>query len=398
MLSVNSQRVLHTFKSVAELWGPSGQEKVVADEIVRQMKDLDLPGAKVFVDETGPGSHSDTGNVIVDIPPSLDAPADSPALGLFFHMDRVPARANGVPEDEPVKIALDADGKIHSQDYRTNIAADDRAGYAEIHEALAVLKENQLTHGRIVMVGLTREEVDSYGAVHIDSKHLDGVKYGFALDGSDINELMRGGCSITDFQAEIAGKAAHSGMEPEKGISAIAAATTAIGHLGQLGKVKEGQTLNVAYIQGGQLGADGTPVYNVIPDHAFVGGEFRSLTPNDLTELKQKVEGAFAQAQQESGAEIKLTMTTDAGFYLDDQAPVVTFAQKAMASVGVVAEKTYRMGGSDAGPLNLEKGLPTVLLGNGVHDEHTVQEHIYLQDMAKGAEVVLGLIKTAVEK
>lgn len=393
---VNRQRVFESFKAVAELWAPSGQEKIVADKIVDEFKSLDLPGAKVMVDETGPASQSDTGNVIFDIPATPDAPANAPGIGLFFHMDRVPARAEGVPADEPVKLALDADGKIHSQGYRTNISADDRAGYAEIREALQVIKDNKLPHGRLLVVGFTNEETTSGGAANIDKKHFEGINYGYAMDGGDIEELMRGGSAITTWQADIHGKAAHSGVEPEKGVSAIQGATDGVANLGKLGLVKEGQTLNVAYIKGGTAEDNGDPLYNVIPDHCFVAGEFRALTPQDQTELTDKVNGAFAKAQKDRNVDVKVTMQTEAGFYLPDDAAVVKFAEAGMLRAGVTATKTFEMAGSDASPLNAEKGLPTVLLGNGVQQMHTVQEHINIADLEKGSQVILGLIQQGV--
>ena len=150
---VNRQRVTDTFLSVAKLWGPSGQEKVVADAIVDQFEAMHLPGATITVDDTGPRTHSNTGNVIIDIPASADAPADAPALGLFFHMDRVPAQAPTLAPDNTIELVVEENGDIHSKDHQTNIAADDRAGYAEIKEAIHIVQEQGLTHGRIVVVG-----------------------------------------------------------------------------------------------------------------------------------------------------------------------------------------------------------------------------------------------------
>lgn len=392
----NPQRVLATFKDVAQLWGASGNEKVVADKILDHFSTMDLPGATIRVDDTAAQTKSDTGNVIIDIPASPDAPPGTPGLGLFFHMDRVPARAPGVPADEPVQIVVEPDGDIHSLGYRTNLAADDRAGYAEIREALQLVQEHQLTHGRIVVVGLTNEEVDSSGATCLDPKVLEGIQYGVCMDAEDLNTLMRGAASITEWKAEVEGRSAHSGMNPEAGISAVSGATSAVAHMGKLGAVQEGQTLNVAYLRGGILGDNGSPVTNVIPDHCEVAGEFRSVTPQDFEALKGKVENAFQEAEKESGVKTRLEMRTDQGFYLEDQTPVVLFAERAIRGIGLEPRKEAVMGGSDASPLNVLKGLPTVVMGPGVHNIHTVQEHLNLQELVKGSELVLSLIEEAV--
>ena len=396
--TANPGRVLTTFKAVAKLWGASGSEKVVADKIIDQFTAMNFPGARISVDDTASRTHSDTGNVIVDIPASHDAPANTPGIGFFFHMDRVPARAPDVPADEPVQVVVEADGDIHSKDYRTNLGADDRAGYAEINEALQLIKDNNLTHGRIVMVGLTNEEIDSSGATQLDPKVLEGLKYGICMDAEGLTDLMRGASTITEWHAQIQGKAAHSGLEPEKGISAIAGANVAINNLGKLGKVKDGQTLNVAYIHGGSVGDNGSPVTNVIPDHCQVDGEFRSVTPADFDELKSKVEKAFEAAEKELGVKTSLRMTTEPGFYLDDDAPVVLFAERGMQAAGLSPVKLSLLAGSDASPINALKGLPTVVLGPGVHSPHTVQEHINVSELVKGSEVVLSLVQEAVRQ
>ena len=393
---VNRQRVTDTFLSVAKLWGPSGEEKVVADAIVDQFEAMQISGATITVDDTGPRTHSNTGNVIIDIPASPDAPANAPALGLFFHMDRVPAQAPTLAPDDTIELVVEENGDIHSKDHQTNIAADDRAGYAEIKEAIHIVQEQGLTHGRIVVVGFTREEVDGAGAHEIDPKYLQGLQYGYYMDAEDTAELMRGGATITSWQATVRGKAAHSGVNPQAGISAIAAASSAIGQMGPLGYVREGQTLNVSNVLGGTTEGDGSPVYNVIPDKCQVAGEFRGVTPQDNAELEGKVRNAFTQAENDYGVQVGLEMNSEPGFYLADSEPVVQFGAKAMRKAGLEPNLTFSMGGSDASPLNNIKGLPTVLLGNGVSQEHTVDEHINVDDLVKGSKVLVSLIEQAV--
>lgn len=392
---INRQRVTDSFLSVAKLWGPSGEEKVVADAIVDQFQAMQIPGATITVDESGPLTHSNTGNVILDIPASADAPADAPALGLFFHMDRVPAQAPTLAPDDTIELVVEENGDIHSKDYQTNIAADDRAGYAEIKEALQVVQDQGLKHGRIVVIGFTREEIDGAGAHEIDPKYLQGLDYGYYMDAEDTSELMRGGATITSWQAIVRGKAAHSGVNPQAGISAVAAAASAIGQMGPLGYVQPGQTLNVSNVLGGTTESDGSPVYNVIPDKCQVAGEFRGVTPEDIAALEGKVRGAFARVEQEFGVRTELHMNSEDGFYLADSEPVVQFGAQAMRRAGLEPNMTFSMGGSDASPLNNVKGLPTVLLGNGVSQEHTVDEHINVDDLVKGSRVVVSLIEQA---
>ncbi len=303
----------------------------------------------------------------------------------------------GAAPDNTIELVVEEDGDIHSKDHQTNIAADDRAGYAEIKEALDIVNERGLKHGRIVVIGFTREEIDGAGAHEIDPKYLKGLDYGYYMDAEDNAELMRGGATITSWQATVRGKAAHSGVNPKAGISAIAAATDAIGHMGPLGYVGEGQTLNVSNVLGGATESDGSPIYNVIPDKCQVAGEFRGVTPEDIASLEGKVRGAFAQTELDHGVQTELQMSQEPGFYLADSEPVVQFGAAAMRRAGLEPNLTFSMGGSDASPLNNIKGLPTVLLGNGVHEEHTINEHINVSNLVEGSKVLVSLIEQAAE-
>lgn len=387
---VNQQRIVNRFLSVTQIWAPSGKEKAVADKVVHDYKAMNIPGMKITVDDSAPRTGSDSGNVIVDIPATPDAPKDAKAIGLFFHMDQVPARAAGVPADEPVKVVLDADG-FHSQGWRTNIGADDRCGLSEIEEAVQAIEENHIAHGPIRVIGFTREETGLDGARELDPKYLKGLDYGFEIDAENIGEIMRGGASIYHWEANLKGLSAHAGVHPEQGKSAIEAAAFAINHMGKLGKVSETQTLNVSNISGGILGEDGNPVTNAIPDRAFVAGEFRGVTPQELESLQKTVAGSFEAAAKATGVTYTLNFGKMDGFYLDDNAPAVKFAVQAMQTAGVAPEKTSSMGGIDGNYIN-SKGLPTVGIGDGGHNEHTVKEYTTWGELVKGTAVVMTLI------
>ena len=69
-----------------------------------------------------------------------------------------------------------------------------------------------------------------------------------------------------------------------------------------------------------------------------------------------------------------------------------------MRGAGLSPVKLSLLAGSDASPINALKGLPTVVLGPGVHNPHTVQEHINVSELVKGSEVVLSLIEEAVRQ
>ncbi len=98
---IDSQHLVDTFITAAQIWSPSGHEKEMAEKMKADFEALHIPGSTVEIDDSAPRTGSDTGNVIVGIPASDHASKDAKSIALSFHLDRVPVRMPGVPEDEP---------------------------------------------------------------------------------------------------------------------------------------------------------------------------------------------------------------------------------------------------------------------------------------------------------
>ena len=79
------------------------------------------------------------------------------------------------------------------------------------------------------------------------------------------------------FDIEIIGRAAHAGVEPEKGISAIKIATNLINRLPQ-GRLDEETTFNIGRIEGGT-------VRNAVPSNLYIEGEFRTSSIETMDNL-----------------------------------------------------------------------------------------------------------------
>jgi tripeptide aminopeptidase len=183
---------------------------------------------------------------------------------------------------------------------------------------------------------------------------------------------------------KITGKAAHAGIHPEAGISAIIAASNAISRM-KLGRIDEETTANVGVIQGGKA-------RNIIPEEVVIRAEARSRDEAKLRKQVEHMKATFAQAAEEMGARADIVVVREYATYrwTAEDAPV-QLAQKAAKSIGITAELVHGGGGSDANIFN-EKGVPAVVVGVGYEGAHSRSEHIAVDDLVKATEFTLALI------
>ena len=289
------------------------------------------------------------------------------------------AHADTVKPGQDIKPVMD-DGIVHSAG-DTILGADDKAGIAEILEAVSTA-----TKRPPVEIVITRgEEVGLLGAKSLDIS-LVSAKMGFVVDGEDAATIVIGGPTHVSLDVEIIGKAAHAGMEPEKGISAIRVAAEAISHM-PLGRIDEETTANVGTIHGGMI-------RNGIPEHATIQAECRSLNDEKAMRQAEKMRQAFEEAAKEAGAQVEIS--TDLEYRATrtaEDAPVVKLAQEAIRAAGLSPHLEVITGGTDALVL-AGRGIHAVVLGYGGTAAHTTQEQITVEAM----EASIAVIKQILEK
>jgi tripeptide aminopeptidase len=183
------------------------------------------------------------------------------------------------------------------------------------------------------------------------------------------------------------GRAAHSGMYPEEGRSAIAAAARAISDL-RLGRVDDETTANVGLIQGGSAG-------NIIPEWCTLGAEARSHDERKLGELVQEMVDAFAFAAGLEDCEVETRVSKSyRGYRFKREDPVVRIAHAALERSGYTPSYGLSGGAADANVFN-ERGLACLNLANGMQDIHTPDEQITVDDLEGMVEVTLALVDVA---
>jgi tripeptide aminopeptidase len=249
-----------------------------------------------------------------------------------------------------------------------------------------VLAENR-KHPGLELVFTAKEEVGLVGAYAFDHSRLQ-AKVGYVYDqGGPIGEVVLGAPSAELFEITFHGRAAHAGMYPEDGRSAIAAAARAIAEM-QLGRIDEETTANVGKIAGGTAA-------NVVPEWCRVVAEARSHDERKLADVVQAMQDAitFAAGVAEVEVETKLTRTYRAYRFRRDDLPI-RLAADALARCGFEPRYGLSGGAADSNAFN-EHGLQCVNISNGMTEIHTPDEHIAAADIDSMVDVTLALLDAA---
>jgi tripeptide aminopeptidase len=365
--------VLALFVELAALPSPPGEERAVADRVLDYLSAL---GLEADEDDAGGKVGSTIGNIFCRLEPNG---ATGEPLFLCAHLDTVPPEAAIEPvvgEDELVRNGAG-----------TILGADDKSAVAAMLEATARLVEEGRRHAGVELLFTPKEEVGLLGAAAFDESRL-ASKVGYVYDhAGPIGEVILGAPHQQKVDVRFHGRAAHAGMYPEDGRSAIAAAARAIADL-RLGRLDEETSANVGRIEGGTA-------RNVVPEWCGFAAEARSHDERKLADLiRETVETVtFAASLEECEVETQVSgLSRGYRFRRDDRA--VTLAASALERVGREPAYILSGGGADANVFN-ERGLQCVNLANGMTDIHTPDERIAVADLHEMVEVTLALVEAA---
>ena len=356
---IQSERLLNTLVNLIQIDSPSGEEDAIDADLSRRLQSL---GCQV--------QHDSYGNVVAKLPGEGD-----PVL-LSSHMDTVdPGRG--------IKPFLDGD--TLRADGSTILGGDCKAGLSIILEALASIHESGAPHRPVEVVFTRHEEGGLVGVHHLDFSLVD-AKMGVVFDGEGpVSRVTVAAPSQNVVKANITGRAAHAGVEPEKGLSAILIASEIITRL-PLGRIDAETTSNIGRMDAGLK-------RNIVPETAFLDGEIRSLDNGKL----DRISGEFHAVFQEVGkkfpeAQVSLEIeNTYQAYRIAPDHPALSMIRQALASLGTEAELMASGGGSDANVF-IEKGIVALPMGIGVESFHTTRESANIPQVLQGAQFCRNLI------
>ena len=371
--------------------GVTGQEKAIAEAIRDDLIALGVPAAAIRFDDVAARIPlpTQTGNLIVDLPGTRPGPR----LLFSTHLDTVPLCAGAKPRREGDRIVGDG---------TTALGGDNRTGCALIVALVETLLKHDLPHPPITLLFTVREESGLHGARELDPKDLSGAAMCFNVDGRLASELIIGAVGQENWEVAITGKASHAGVAPEKGISATLvgalglAETRAAGWFGKIVKPEGYGTSNVG-IFGGRNGAAAGDATNVVTDYAWLKGEARSPSEEFTASITAGIRAAFEKARTQvtdtEGEMAGMEFTNVKAyppFNLGEDAPVVRHAVKAVEALGMTPTFIFSNGGLDANWLD-KAGVPTVTIGAGQYEIHTIKEYVHLPEYARGCRLAVEL-------
>ena len=356
---IDRDRLVRTFTDLVRIDSPSGEEAAIADVLTTRLANLGFTVSR------------DTYNNVI-----ASEPGDSPIL-LSAHMDTVePGR--GV---NPL-----IDGDVIRTDGSTILGGDCKAGLSVILEALESLQGDGASR-RPVEIALTREEeIGLVGAKNLDFSMLR-AKQAVVFDGEGpAYQVTTGSPTYIAFDIDVTGRAAHAGVEPEKGISAIQIAAEMIVQM-RLGRLDANTTFNVGNIEGGS-------VRNAVPEHASLRGETRSHDPEALERVRSYL---LNIVQDTRGRWTEATINCElqeqfVGYRLDESTGALARVKDTLTGLGMTPELALSGGGTD-GNVFVLNGIEAVVVGAAMHDAHTVRESVRISELEQGAQFCRALIE-----
>jgi tripeptide aminopeptidase len=382
----NPRRSTDLVMQLMAIPGRSGEEAEVARFIERRLRQAGAPASAVQRDavhrRTPIGGN--TGNLVFRLPGTRRAPRRM----LSAHMDTVPTCLGCRP--------VLRGKQIQSADASTGLGADDRAGVAVVLNTALEILTRGLPHPPLTFCWFVQEEVGLHGSRQVKRSMLGKPRLAFNWDGGSPYKLTIGATGCYRIAIEVEGLAAHAGVAPEAGVSAIAIACLAVADLeraGWHGQIRKGRRLgtsNIGTIHGGET-------TNVIPDRVVLRAEARSHDPAFRKRIATEIERAFSRAVRQvrsvSGArgQVRVEKQLDyESFLLPGNAPCIRIAEQAVRSLGQEPERAIANGGIDANWTN-RHGIPTVSLGCGQIAPHTVREALDVERFREACRIALRL-------
>jgi tripeptide aminopeptidase len=371
------RRLGEVFAGLCAIPSPSGHEAPVAAHVTEILERAGLActtdgAGNVLTRWSAPGATASPGA-------GGGETSRRRSLLLCAHLDTVP---HG---DTPIEPVLVDDGWENRHD--AILGADNKAAVA----VMLLAAERAAARGAPVDLELlftVREETGLAGATAFDVTQLRSP-FGYVYDhATPIGEIVMASPTFYRLEAEFRGRAAHAGIRPQDGRSAIVAAARAIAAM-RHGRLDEETTANIGWIGGGSAGAT-----NVVPERCALLGETRSLDAAKAEAVVAEMVDHCHDAANEPLCECDLDVTVERlfdGYRHKPSSPAVLAAQHALAACGFTPSPIVSGGGADANAFEVA-GLHTVCLANGTERNHEPTERVSVAALEGMLDVTYALL------
>jgi len=369
--------IVSTIRELVEIESPSDNKAAadhVAEAVAQKFSQL---GGKAIVHQA-----KDFGNHL-----QIDFAGNSTAkpVLLLGHYDTV--YPLGTLANMPYRVV---DGKLTGPG-----ALDMKSGIALMLHALAALQDwhKGKCHGGlprpVTVLLVSDEEVGSESSRAITESLAKKAAAVLVIEPSHgshgaVKTARKG---VGDYFVKVTGKAAHAGLDFQKGVNAIVELARQIEKISSFTDLKKGLTVNVGMVSGGSR-------TNVVPAEASAQVDVRIARLKDAAGIDKKMRGLRACNRkckiEISGGINRPPMERTAG--------VATLYAQASAIARELGWKLGEaaVGGGSDGNFTASLGIPTLdglgAVGDGAHAPH---EHILISELPRRAALLAGLIERA---
>ena len=346
----------------------------------------------------------DNGYLFATLPSNVDSQV--PVIGFIAHMDTSPdysgkdVKPRIVNNYDGTDIVLSEEDNIITSphqfpelldhigedlivtDGHTLLGADDKAGIAEIVQAMIYLKQHpEIKHGKI-RVGFNPDEEIGMGAHLFDVENF-GCEWAYTMDGSEVGELEFENFNAAGAKVTVKGLNVHPGYAKGKMVNSMYIASEFISSMPMVETPEQTEGYEGFYHLVGIKGSvEETVLSYIIRDHDRQRFEQRKSFVHELTD---RFNGQYGEG----------TVTSDIHdqYYnmrekVEPMMHVVDIARAAMESVGIECKVKAIRGGTDGAQLSF-KGLPCPNIFAGGLNFHGRNEFVPIQSMEKAMMTIV---------
>ena len=267
-------------------------------------------------------------------------------------------------------------------DGTTLLGADDKAGIAEIVQAMVYLQQHkEIKHGKIRIAFNPDEEI-GMGAQHFDVERF-GCQWAYTMDGGDVGELEFENFNAASAKITIHGVSVHPGYAKGKMVNANALAAELAGMLpaDEAPERTEGYQ-GFYHLLGIQSNVEQAKLSYIIRDH----------DRDRFDDRKRFIQQCVAQLNERYGEGTVVADIRDQYYNMkekiDPEMHVIDLVLKAMQATGVAPKVKPIRGGTDGAQLSF-RGLPCPNIFAGGVNFHGPYEFVSIQSMEKAMQVII---------
>ncbi len=342
---------------------------------------------------------------------SANTSKQTPVIGFIAHMDTSPDMSG---KHVKPRIVTDYDGKditlnaekgiclapeefpellnyigqdLIVTDGNTLLGADDKAGIAEIIDAIAWLQAHpEVEHGKI-RIGFNPDEEIGLGAHKFDVEKF-GCEFAYTMDGGAVGELEYENFNAASAKVKIKGRNVHPGYAKHKMINSIRVANNFIAMLPRWETPEHTEGYEGFYhLVGIEGSVEETTLTYIIRDHDRARFESRK---REIEHLVRKTNMEYPGC---------CTVEIKDQYYnmrekIEPVMHIIEIAEKAMRDAGIEPRVQPIRGGTDGAQLSF-KGLPCPNIFAGGENFHGRFEFVPIQSMEKARDVIVNICRIA---